>query len=165
MGAFRAGVSRIGYAACGVLVLGLWLPWATLSIGLFGDAPERLGTVDGQEIGSGLLDLPVGWVAAGAGALGIYALARRRRGPAIAADVIGLLVSAYALLAIPGEETSTSNGEDVSYLVNGQVGYAWGVWAVAASAVALFIVGTRLSPQAAVISEQPVDQPFGYDAG
>jgi hypothetical protein len=127
-------------------------------------SPERLGTVDGQEIGSDLLDLPVGWIAAGAGALGIYALARRLRGPAIAAGVIALLVSGYTLLAIPGKETSTSNGEDVSNLVNGQVGYAWGVWAVTASAAVLLIVGTSLIRQAAVISEEPVDQPYEYDA-
>jgi hypothetical protein len=42
--------------------------------------------------------------------------------------------------------------------VKGQVGYAWGVFALTTAAAVLFIVGMRF-PQEAVDSEEPIDQP------
>jgi hypothetical protein len=42
--------------------------------------------------------------------------------------------------------------------VNGQVGYAWGLFALTTAAAVLFIVGMRF-PQEAVDSEEPIDQP------
>lgn len=138
-------MQRLGYAACGVLVLGLWLPWGTLSVGLLGSAPQELGTINGQDIGSDILDLPVGWIAAGAGIAGFLALARQARATALASGVVALLITGYTLLAIPGKETTTANGQDVSNLFNGQVGYAWGVFAVTAAAVALLVAAFRIS--------------------
>jgi hypothetical protein len=42
--------------------------------------------------------------------------------------------------------------------VNGQVGYAWGLFALTTAAAVWFIVGMRF-PQEAVDSEEPIDQP------
>lgn len=42
--------------------------------------------------------------------------------------------------------------------MNGQVGYAWGLFALTTAAAVLFIVGMRF-PQEAVDSEEPIDQP------
>jgi hypothetical protein len=152
-------MSRLGYAASGVLLLGLWLPWAELSIGLFGGNPEGIGTVDGREIGSDLLDLPVGWIAAAAGLVGAYALARGIRGLALGAGTVAVLTCGYTLLAIPGTETTTSNnGQDVSDLVNGQIDYAWGVFAVSVAAVLLLVAAVRLPTQDMVGADEPIDQ-------
>jgi hypothetical protein len=49
------------------------------AIGVLGSSPDLVGTLNGQEIGSDLLDLPVGWIAAAAGVLGLIALARPSR--------------------------------------------------------------------------------------
>ena len=51
-------LTQFGYLACGVLVLSLWLPWGKLAVGLLGSDSSGLGTIDGQKIGSGVLNLP-----------------------------------------------------------------------------------------------------------
>lgn len=135
---------RLGYVACAVLILGLWLPWGKLSIGLFGGSPTGLGDINGQDIGTDVLNLPVGWITAIAGAVGAYALSHAARGTAVAAGLVALLVTGYSLLAIPGTESTTANGQDVSGAVNGQVSLAWGVFAVTAAAVVLLVNATRL---------------------
>lgn len=136
-------MARLAYASAAVLVLGLWLPWATLSVGLLGAEPQPIGDVSGEEIGSGLLDLPVGWIVAAAGVVGAVAIARRRRELATAAAVAALLATGYTFLAVPGEEMATANGEDVTALFNGQVDYAWGLFAVTAAAI-VQLVAARL---------------------
>ena len=74
-------MSRVGILAGGLLVAGLLLPWGTLSVGLLGSPTVRVGTVNGQQIGSDILSVPVGWIAAGAGVLGIIGSPDAPRGP------------------------------------------------------------------------------------
>jgi hypothetical protein len=138
-------MKAFGCAACAVLVASLWLPWATLSIGLFGGSPEGLGTVNGQDIGSSIVGLPVGWIMAAAGVVGLLAISSRSRDMAGAAGIVAVLVAGYTLLSMPGTETTTANGQDVSGLVNGQVGFAWGVFAVTAAALGLIVASRALS--------------------
>lgn len=141
---------RLGYVASAVLILGLWLPWAHLSIGLFGDTPGEVGDVNGQDIGSGILSFPVGWITAAAGVAGAYALSRSERGLATAAGVVALLVGGYSLFAIPGQESTTSNGQDVSGLISGQVSLAWGTIAVTLAAIMLLAAAARVTPNPVV---------------
>jgi hypothetical protein len=152
----RRAMTRLAYAAAAVLVLGLWLPWATLSVGLFGGEPRPIGEVNGEQIGSGLLDVPVGWIAAAAGVVGALAVARRRGEVATAAAVVALGVTGYTFVAVPGDETATANGENVTQLLNAQVGYAWGLFAVTAAAIALLVAARRVSRG---LDEEPVAAP------
>jgi hypothetical protein len=138
-------VARTGFVCAALLVLGLWLPWATLSIGLFGGEPHPVAQVSGEEIGSGLLGVPVGWIAAGGGVLSAFAITGRQRRLALIAAAVTALAIGYTLAAIPGEETATANGQNVVNLVNGQISYAWGLFVVAAAAALLLVAAVRVA--------------------
>src|SRR3954447_8641862 len=136
-------MSRVGIVASGLLIAGLLLPWGTLSVGLFGSPAVRVGTVNGQQIGSDILSVPVGWIAAGAGVLGIIGCTRRSTGAIRVAGIIAVVVIGYALVAIRGKEfTTTANGQDdITSAFNGQVGYAWGLFVLVGAAITLLIAG------------------------
>jgi hypothetical protein len=129
-------MKRGALCACAVLIMGLWLPWAQLTIGVLGNAGET-GTVNGADIGSDVLSIPVGWIAAAAGVVGLLGVARNGRGLAAAAGSIALLVTLYALLAIPGDDSGA--GQASSDVVNDKVGLDWGVFAVAGAGLLLLL--------------------------
>ena len=134
----------IGYVAAAVLILGLWLPWGHLLLGLLGNTPTNVGDVNGQDIGSDVLSLPVGWITAGAGVAGAIGLRGGSRTLAVVASLIALGIAGYSLLAIPGHETTaTATGQDVSGVLNAQVSLAWGTVAVTAAAVVLLVAALR----------------------
>ena len=100
-------------------------------------------TANGQEIGTDVLDLPVGWIAAGAGLIGGAGVFARQGVVALAGGAVALFATGYTLLAIPGEESNyTANGVDVGGAI--QVEYAWGVFVLVAAAIALLLSGILL---------------------
>ena len=107
-------MTRLGFVAAGLLVLGLWLPWGTLSVGLLGGDPVDALDVSGQDIGSGIVDLPVGWIAAGGGVLAAAGLYRWSRAMALTGAAVALAATGYTFLAIPGDETArdATSGEE-----------------------------------------------------
>lgn len=137
-------MQRVAFVAGGVLVVGLWLPWANVTVTLFG-AESPILEADGEEIGSGILDLPVGWIALGSGVAGIVGALRRSAALVLVAGVVATIAVGYTLLAIPGEETTLSaEGVDISEVIRGEVEYAWGLFVVTAGAVALLAAGVAL---------------------
>ena len=121
-----------------LLVAGLVLPWGTLSVGLLGSPTVEVGTVNGRQIGSDILSLPVGLDHGRSRGLGIIGLAIRSAGTIRAAGIIAVLVTGYALVAIRGKEfTTTVNGQDISSAFNGQVGYASGLFVLVGAAITL----------------------------
>jgi hypothetical protein len=151
-------MKRGGSFACAVLILGLWLPWAHLSIGAVGDAGE---SVNGVDIGSDVLSLPAGWIAAAAGVLGLYGLARTARGLTAVAGSSALLVTAYALLAIPSQDSTAGQGG--SDLVNDKVSLDWGTFAVGGAALILLasalLVPVEPLPEEDAMTEEPDEEP------
>jgi hypothetical protein len=135
---------RLSLIPAAVLVLGLWLPRATVTF-----LGEAALTANGQEIGSGLFDWPVGWIAAGGGAIafgGTGALLDRKGLPTLIGGAIALLATGYTLLAIPGQETGyAAEGVPIGEAI--QVEYAWGLFLLVAAAIALVIIGVRLLSQ------------------
>ena len=125
-----AGMS-FGLVAAGVLVVGLWLPWA--SVTLLG---VEATTANGQEIGSGILDYPVGWLAAACGVIAGIGAIVYERWLMLAGGVGALAVTGYTALAIPGTESNyTANGVDIGTAI--QVEYAPGLFIVLAAAAAV----------------------------
>jgi hypothetical protein len=127
--------SQAGLFAAGVLVLGLWLPWAQVTL-LGVNGP----TVNGQEIGTDILSWPVGYITAGAGVLGAIGLLGKNYVPTLVAGAVALAVTGYTLLAVPGTETNSSaNGIDLGQAI--QVKLAWGLFVVVAASIGLLVSG------------------------
>lgn len=78
---------KAGLVACGLVVVGAFLPWATVTT-IFGSVAQT--GVDGGD----------GWFTAGAAALSALAFATHRRGGYLAAVVLGVLVVAVALVDV-----------------------------------------------------------------
>jgi hypothetical protein len=150
----RETVQRVAGVASLILIAGLWIPWGKLSIGLLGGAPGGLGTINGQEMGSEVLDLPVGWICAAGGALALIGILDGSLSIVRIGGIIGLLVTGYAAIAIPGKEfTTAANGQDISDIINGQVDYAWGLYVLVAASLCLVIAPTVIHQPA----EEAVD--------
>lgn len=135
--------SRLRYgahAACLVLVIGLWLPWASLSVTVVGHPTLPFDTYSGTQMGDDFLSLPTGWIAAIVGAITLFAI----RAPAWRAAFVGALVAAvdlgYTILAMPSTiRPEPALGYPRDALV-GHVGYEWGVFVVAAGSLALVAI-------------------------
>lgn len=131
-------IGPLPFIPAAVLILGLWLPWATVTF-----LGQEALTANGREIGSGILDYPVGYIAAFGGLIGGIGVLVREGITTLTGGVIALLVTGYTLLAIPGTETGyTAEGISVGEAI--QVEYAWGLFVLVAAAVALVANGAAL---------------------
>jgi hypothetical protein len=128
----------MAFFAAGILVIGLWLPLASITF-----LGVRALTANGQQIGSDILNFPVGWLAAGCGVIGAAGAYRREGTVTLIGGIGALLVTGYTVLAIPGKETNyTANGVPVGEAI--QVEYAWGLFVLLGAAVGLAVSGVLL---------------------
>ena len=65
----RDGYRAVGFVAAAVVVGGLFLPWARLTLEVLG-AQSPAFVVKGKDIGSDIGDIPWAWFVAGSGLLG-----------------------------------------------------------------------------------------------
>jgi hypothetical protein len=126
-------------------MLGLWLPWATIVLG----GNIRRTAVDGLEIGSEV-GLPVGWVVAGAGTIALFGLLRSKPVPVIAAGLVSLLATGYAVATIPDEDVFTEDFEIGP--ISGQAEYpivqveiAPGTFLLVFASIAVLVIGIRMT--------------------
>jgi hypothetical protein len=154
-----SGARNPAFGAAGILIAGLWLPWASITF-----LGVQAVTADGQEIGSDILDFPVGWLAAGCGVLGAAGAYWREGTLVLVGGIAALLITGYTVLAIPGKETNyTANGVPVGDAI--QVEYAWGLFVLLGAAVALAVSGALLmrekEPTVTVDADEGLDESVG----
>lgn len=135
-------MKRLALAAAAVMVAGIWLPWARLSVSLFGaDSPYL--DVKGSQIGSDVGSLPWGYFLAGLGVVAFLSISSGRRGLSITAGLLGVLFCIANLSTLSGSHVQVSVGGQSIDEVGAHVTPAWGSFVVLVAAAIVAFASIR----------------------
>jgi hypothetical protein len=145
---WTAGWQPVGLLASIVVVACVFAPWAhlTITVGLLGLKPPPLA-INGNDIGSTVGSIPIGWITLGVGVVGLFAVLARLAVVAAAAGVVGTVIAVVTIATIHSAKIGddvTIQGQLVTALLDPRISPAWGVWAALLGS--LVLAGASLWP-------------------